>query len=299
MTTLHGILPVLATPFDASGEIVESDVRALVRWVLDQGAHGLSAVGEASESPRMTREERQRLAEIVFDEAAGRVPVIVGVSAPNPRESAILAEHAASLGAAAVFLMPTAGASYDETLTGFRRVADAGGIPLMLQDLYAPMPVPTIERLVQAEPRIRYVKEEVQLPAIATLKMSEIRAAVGDGLLLLGGRGGQALLSELRRGAVASMPACIGVRGLVATFNAWTAGDEIAAREAFAQVAPVLLMRAQYAHQIGKAYLRHIGIFSTTFVREPSGPPADAIDLDELVQATERAESMLTQAVAR
>jgi 4-hydroxy-tetrahydrodipicolinate synthase len=295
MTTLRGILPVLATPYDAGGEIVEAEVRALVRWLIDQqGTHGLSAVGEASESSRMSREERMRLAEVVADEAAGRVPVIVGVSAPNHRESAILAEHAASLGAAAVFLMPIPGASYDETLAGFRRVADAGDVPLMLQDLYAPRPVPTIARLAVDEPRIHYVKEEVQQPTIATLKLSEIRAACGDGLLLLGGRGGQALLSELRRGAVASMPACIGVRGLADTFDAWDRGDEAAAREAFARVAPVLLMRAQYSHQIGKAYLRHLGIFSTVYVREPAGSPVDEIDLDELLRAVERAEGVRT-----
>lgn len=289
--TLRGILPVLATPYDAGGEIVESEVRALVRWVLDQGAHGLAAVGEASEAPRLTREERFELARIVFDEAAGRVPVIVGVSAPNARESATLAEHAASLGAAAVFLQPTAGAAYDETLAGFRRVADACGVPLMLQDLYAPLPVATIARLAADEPRVRYVKEEVQLPGVATLKMSEIRAAAGDGLLLLGGRGGQALLSELRRGAVASMPACIGVRGLAETFNAWSVGDEDAARAAFASIAPVLLIRAQFSHQIGKAYLHHLGIFSTTGIREPAGAPLDAIDLDELLRAVARAET--------
>jgi hypothetical protein len=52
----------------------------------------------------------------------------------------------------------------------------------------------------------------------------------------------------------------------------------------------VLLMRSQYSHQIGKAYLRHIGIFSTVHVREPAGAPVDAIDLEELVQAIERAE---------
>src|SRR3954453_22526216 len=132
MTTLRGILPVLSTPFDAGLEIVESEVQALVRWTIDQGVHGIAAVGEASESSRMTREERLRLAEIIFEEAAGRGPVIVGVSAPNARESAILAEHAASLGASAVFLMPTPGASHNETLAGFRRVADAGGVPLML-----------------------------------------------------------------------------------------------------------------------------------------------------------------------
>lgn len=288
--TLRGILPVLATPYDAAGEIVEADVRALVRWVLAQGAHGISAVGEASEASRLTREERFELARIVFDEAAGRAPVIVGVSAPNPRESALLAEHAASLGASAVFLQPVPGASYDETLAGFGRVADAGGIPLMLQDLYVPLPPATIARLAADEPRLRYVKEEVQPPAVATTKMSEIRAAAGDAVELLGGRGGQALLSELRRGAVASMPACIGVRGLARTFDAWAAGDEDAARAAFARVAPVLLLRAQFSHQIGKAYLHHLGIFSTTGIREPAGPPLDAIDLDELLRAVERAE---------
>jgi dihydrodipicolinate synthase/N-acetylneuraminate lyase len=294
MTTLRGILPVLATPYDGGGEVVESEVRALVRWLVEQGAHGLSAVGEASESSRMSREERLRLAEVVVDEVGGRVPVIVGVSAPNARESANLAEHAASLSAAAVFLMPTAGASYGETLAAFRRVADACGIPLMLQDLYAPMSVASIARLVADEPRIRYVKEEVQLPTVATLKMSELRAAAGAGLLLLGGRGGQALLSELRRGAVASMPACIGVRGLAETFEAWERGDEATAREAFSRVAPVLLMRAQYSHQIGKAYLKHLGIFSTVHVREPAGPPVDSIDLDELLRAIERAEGAPT-----
>lgn len=291
MTMLRGVLPVLSTPYDASGEIVESEVRALVRWVLSQGAHGLSAVGEASEASRLTREERMRLAEVVVEEAAGRVPVIVGVSAGSARESAVLAEHAAGLGAAAVFLMPPSAAGYDETLAAFRYVADAAGIPLMLQDLYAPLPVAAIARLVQEEPRIRYVKEEVQLPAIATRKMSEIRAAAGADLGLVGGRGGQALLSELRRGAIATMPACIGVRSLADTFEAWERGDEAAARAAFTRVAPVLLMRAQYAHQIGKAYLRHIGIFSTEHVRPPAGPPVDEIDLDELLRAVQQAEA--------
>jgi len=287
--SLRGILPVLATPYDASGEIIEADVRALVRWVLAQGVHGLSAVGEASEASRLTREERLELARVVFDEAAGRVPVIVGVSAANPRESARLAEHAASLGAAAVFLQPSPGLSYDELLGGFRRVADACGVPLMLQDLYSPLPVATIARLAADEPRVRYVKEEVQPPAVATTKLSEIRAAAGDGLLLLGGRGGQALLSELRRGAIASMPACVGVRGLSRTYDAWAAGDEDTARDAFAKVAPVLLLRSQFGHQFGKAYLHHLGIFSTTGIREPAGPPLDSIDLDELLKGAERA----------
>ena len=65
MTTLRGILPVLSTPYDANAEIVESEVRALVNWVIRQGVHGISAVGEASESSLMTREERAAFVERV------------------------------------------------------------------------------------------------------------------------------------------------------------------------------------------------------------------------------------------
>ncbi|MDP8922536.1 MAG: dihydrodipicolinate synthase family protein [Chloroflexota bacterium] len=288
-TTIRGILPVLATPFDRSGEIVEEDARRLVRFMLDQGVHGLAAVGEASESSMLTREERLRLAEIVFAEAAGRVPVIVGVSAPNARESAILAEHAASLGAAAVFLLPPPGASAADAVAHFRRVADACGIPLMLQDQQYPMAVATIARVSAEEPRVRYVKEEIGPPGVATLKMSEIRAAAGDDLLLVGGRGGQALVSELRRGAVASMPSCLGVPGLVHTYEAFARGDLATARATAARNAPVLLIRAQYSQQVVKAYLHAIGVFSTDLMREPAGSAVDQIDREELLDAVARA----------
>jgi 4-hydroxy-tetrahydrodipicolinate synthase len=288
METLRGILPVLATPFDRGGEIVESEARALVHFLTDQGVHGLAAVGEASESSKLTREERMRLADIALEEAAGRVPVIVGVSASNARESALLAEHAASIGAAAVFLLPPPGATYDDALATLRRVADAGRVPLMLQDLTYPLPVATIARLAAEEPRLRYVKEEVPLPTAAVLKMSEIRAQAPD-LLLLGGRGGQAIVSELRRGAVASMPSCLGVPGLVETYQAFVRGDLVGARAAAAHNAAVLLMRAQYGQQIVKVYLRAAGVFSTDLMREPVGSVLDQIDAEELLAAIDAA----------
>jgi 4-hydroxy-tetrahydrodipicolinate synthase len=291
MQQLRGILPVLATPFDPSGEIVELDVRQLVRLMLDHGVHGISAVGEASESSRMTREERMRLAEIVFDEAAGRVPVIVGVSAPNSRESAKLAEHAGSLGAAAVFLLPSPGGQFADTLSWMRRVADAGGVPIMLQDLHYPMTIDTIARLANEEPRIRYIKEEIPLPGIATMKMTDIRNAVGDKMGMLGGRGGQALLSELRRGSIASMPAALGAKGLVRAYDAYVAGDNDGANAAFSRVAPVLLWRSQYGQVIVKSYLKEIGVFSHVVVREPAERPVDAIDLAELMRSVRDSEA--------
>jgi dihydrodipicolinate synthase/N-acetylneuraminate lyase len=159
----------------------------------------------------------------------------------------------------------------------------------MLQDQAYPLPVATIARLAAEEPRMRYVKEEVGPPAVATLKMSEIRAAAGPDLLLVGGRGGQALISELRRGAVASMPSCLGVPGLVRAYEAYERGNSAAARAEAARNAPVLLMRTQYSQQIVKAYLKAAGLFSTDLMREPSGSAVDDIDREELLDALERA----------
>ena len=103
---------------------------------------------------------------------------------------------------------------------------------------------------------------------------------------------------QARRARVAEQETATAVFGapLAARARAFAArkfGETFVESGFLARVAPVLLMRAQYAHQIGKAYLRHVGIFSTTFVREPAGPPCDAIDLEELVLATARAEAAL------
>ena len=45
MASLHGIIPIVYTPFDADGRIVEADLRRLVDYLIAAGAHGLAAVG--------------------------------------------------------------------------------------------------------------------------------------------------------------------------------------------------------------------------------------------------------------
>src|SRR5947209_10386512 len=103
---LRGIYPIVYTPFDAEDRIDEEDLERLIEHLIAAGAHGLAAVGGASECHKMPLTERTGLAERTVRYARGRVPVIVGTSATNTAESVAMSRHAAEIGARAVFLTP-------------------------------------------------------------------------------------------------------------------------------------------------------------------------------------------------
>ena len=59
-----------------------------------------------SEAAAIERKERELAAEIAVDQAAGRVPVLIGAGASSTRGAIQWARHAQSLGAAGVLIMP-------------------------------------------------------------------------------------------------------------------------------------------------------------------------------------------------
>jgi 4-hydroxy-tetrahydrodipicolinate synthase len=129
-----GIIPAVTTPFDTAGEV---DVRALERNVavlLDAGVHGLVATGTMGEAGSLSSAERRMVVEAVVGTTAGRVPVIVGVSAGTPTAALGLAASAADVGADAIMLLPPLGYRADATelLAWYRAVGEGAGLPLMV-----------------------------------------------------------------------------------------------------------------------------------------------------------------------
>src|SRR5947209_14185726 len=172
---LRGIYPIVYTPFDADGRIDEEDLERLVEHLIAAGAHGLAAVGGASECHKMPIEERMWLAERTMHYARGRVPVIVGTSATNTAESVTLSQHAQEIGARAVFLTPPLfGIVTDAALAHhFGSVARTVTIPIMVQDALVSVSPQQVARLTEAFPGITYVKEEAPRETghrISTLK---------------------------------------------------------------------------------------------------------------------------------
>ena len=131
---LHGFVPAVVTPFDADGAIVEADFRTLVDRLIGFGAQAVCVAGDNGESWSLSPDERQRLTELAVEVAAGRVPIITGISAPSSHATIAYARAAEAGGAAAVLAMPQTyvlKATREELVARFAALADAVPLPVV------------------------------------------------------------------------------------------------------------------------------------------------------------------------
>ena len=160
-----GIIPAVTTPFDASGAIDTDALRRNLAALLDAGVHGFVATGTMGEAGSLTTEERRGVVAAAVAAAAGRVPVIAGVSSGTPAASIAYAADAAAEGADAIMLLPPLGYRADprETVAFYRAVADGTDLPIMLYNnpeaSGVDMPAPMIARIAAEVDQVVAVKE--------------------------------------------------------------------------------------------------------------------------------------------
>lgn len=166
MPLFPGVLPALLTPFDESGAVDEQGLVAHAEFMLEQGVHGLVTTGTMGEAGSMSRDERSRVTRLVSEFAAGRVPVVAGVSAQTPAEVIAYASDAAEAGANAVMLLPPVVYEADERelVAFYSAVADAIGLPIMLYNNpkasgSGDLSAETVATLIERVDRIVAVKE--------------------------------------------------------------------------------------------------------------------------------------------
>ena len=163
-TRLRGIYPYLVSPIDATdGRVLERPLRALVGHLIERGVHGLSPLGSTGEFAYLDAEQRAEIVRIVVDEAAGRVPIVPGVSAFATTDALRQAERCAALGADGVVLMLQS--FFPVPVSGveryFRTVAESIAIPVCLYSnpgLTVDLSPATVEALSYV-PNIQYYKE--------------------------------------------------------------------------------------------------------------------------------------------
>ena len=135
---LRGYVPILATPFDAEQEVDLESLRRLVDHLVACGTDGLVTLANASEGYLLSADERRRVAEIVLDRVAGRVPVVVSITTFAAKVAADEARWAEGAGAAAVLSMPPFYGQWRTDRAGMREffatVADRSSLPIVLQD---------------------------------------------------------------------------------------------------------------------------------------------------------------------
>lgn len=282
---LGGTLPVLATPFTRDDAVDLASLRRLADYAVAAGADGVVYPGVASEVDTLSRDERVSAFAAVCEAIAGRVPVIVGASAPDAAEAARQARAGEERGASAAMVMAPAAAGCDAgSLTRFfSEVTRSAPLPLVLQNAPPPggagLPVDTVLAVVSEVPAIRYVKEET-LPCgqRITALLNHAPAHLHG---VFGGAGGRYIVDELRRGARGTMPAVELTEAHAAVMRAHRRNDMATARRIYYRILPLLGFQAVFRMRMTKAVLKLRGLIETERVRVPL-PELDGQDREEL-----------------
>ncbi len=99
-----GIIPPLITPLAGRDRLDEPGLDRLIEHVIAGGVHGLFVLGTTGEAPSLSYRLRREVVTRTCRRAAGRVPVLVGITDTSCVESLALARFAADAGASAVVL---------------------------------------------------------------------------------------------------------------------------------------------------------------------------------------------------
>ena len=268
----------LVTPFTTSGALDEATVRRLTRRQIDGGIHFLVPCGTTGESPTLSDTERQRVVEIVVDEAAGRIPVLAGAGGHNTREVIGLAREMERVGASGLLSVapyynkPSPEGVYQH----FRAIAESTALPVIVYNVPGRtgcnIDVATLVRLA-AIPNIVGVKE-----ASANMtQMCEIcRALPGDFNVLSGDDAFTLPLMAVGGRGVISVAANEAPTEMAQMVEAAERGDFKAARALHTRLLPLMLVNFVESNPIPvKAAMASMGLLEEVY-RLPMVPPREA-----------------------
>jgi 2-keto-3-deoxy-L-arabinonate dehydratase len=284
----EGVFPIVLTTFTDDYEVDERSQLALVNYLIESGAHGLALFGNASEGYCLSEAEKSRLMPLIIKEVGGRVPVFVSTGHTGTHVAVQLSRQAEAAGADGLmilppyFLKPTA----DDLIGYYRAISEAVEIPIMIQD--APLltgvniGAAQMARLARECRNIRYTK--VEAPPTA-LKVTEVKEAAGDSLIIFGGLNGNFLLEELQRGARGTMPGSDMIPMFVRVWQDYCAGRHKEARAEFNRHLPLIRFELQPGLGVSamKCNLQAAGVISQAAVRPPTRA-LDDLSREELAQ---------------
>jgi 4-hydroxy-tetrahydrodipicolinate synthase len=287
LANARGVFTICPTPFDLDLKLDLDSIASLVDFQVKAGVTGLAVLGFMGEAHKLSAAERRTVIESFVKNAAGRVPVWVGVRALGIAGAIEQALEAQQLGAEAVFAAPLDGASDALLFDYYRQVAEAVSIPVVIHDF-----PDSFGTEITAEVVARLGREggvgmiKMEEPPVAP-KISKILSLANGTMKVFGGLGGVYFLEELQRGAVGTMTGFAFPEILVKIYNQFAAGDRVGAAATFDRYCP--LIRYEFQPKIGLAMRKYVyqrrGAIKHATIRAP-GARIDAIterEMDALV----------------
>lgn len=287
-----GVYLITVTPFTDTGALDLASTDRMVEFLLEKGVTGLTVLGIMGEATKLTMEESRSYVKQVLARVNGKVPVVVGASAPGFAAMKELTDSVMDLGASGVMVAPPPTVRTDDQIVSYFQMVDetlGTKVPWVLQDhpvsTTVQMSTPVILRILKNSPTCVMLKHE-DWPGLA--KLSAIRAASAKGevkrvSILTGNGGGLFLPEELTRGADGAMTGFAWPEMMVDVVAAHARGDRERAHDLFDAYLPL----AKYEQQAGvglavrKFLFRERGVIASDFVRKP-GPKLSAQDVEDI-----------------
>jgi 4-hydroxy-tetrahydrodipicolinate synthase len=296
----RGVYVISVTPFTDDGAIDWRSLPSLVEFYLGCGVHGITLLGMMGEAHKLAFDESALLVARALRHVAGRVPVVVGVSAGGLTPLRNLALAAMDAGASAVMVAPPAGLKTDDQIFAYyRQVADALGpdVPFVYQDYPQSTAVhlsaSLFARMAEALPSLVMLKLE-DCPGLDKLTRirAEAAAAGRRRVSVLAGNGGLYFPQFLRRGADGAMTGFAYPDALVQVYERFAAGDAEGADDLYDRFLPLIAYEQQpgFGLALRKEILRRRGAIACAAARQPGPSLADAdrAELGHLLARVER-----------
>ncbi len=244
----RGIYPMLYAFFNADGTLDRTSIERQVEACVNGGAHGVAALGLATEIGKLTAEERIDLLAWTADALAGRLPLAVTIAEATVEGQVSAAQAAQDHGAAWVILQPpSSDISETDLARFFGAVADRVTLPIAIQNapeyIGAGLGPQAIKTLHQNHSNFRLLKGEG--PVLTIRRIIE----ESDGTLaVFNGRAGLELTDNLRAGCSGMIPGIEGLDVQSRIFDLMASGnatDEAEAERLYADILPLIVFVMQ------------------------------------------------------
>ncbi len=301
---MQGIVPILFVPFDDAGFIDEASLRRVVRFELDGGADGIGINGFASEAYKLTDQERQQTAEIVADEVANQVPLVLGIAAGSTEAAINQMKVFQKLNPAVFMVLPPATFDYTakSLVQHYVDLANSSDTPIMMQHSphiaqysHVLLEMEHLAQMANQTSNIKYFKIE---GGGAPERMKTLKPLIPSNVQLFGGVGGISFLAELEVGVGGVIPGVGFNEVFQRAWQAWNAGDKTRVQEVLTQYQPLVNAVSIKGHEFSLHARKHLakraGIISSAKVRSPSDTPTQA-ELEVVLRAADAFELRINQ----
>ena len=291
-----GVYVIAVTPFLPDGAVDMESCNRMVDAYLDAGATGLTVLGMMGEAQKLTGAESRDVVARIMARVAGKVPVIVGVSAPGFAQMKALTVESMDLGAAGVMIAPpTALRTDDQIVTYYHQAAEViGDVPFVLQDFPlvtgVQMSTKVVARIANELETCVCLKHE-DWPGLDKISALRAPGVLNRPLSILCGNGGLFLPEEMARGADGAMTGFAYPEMMVDVVRHWQA-DLDRAQDIFDAYLPLARFEQQpgLGLSVRKYTLARRGVIAHDTLRKPGSAlsAATKAEVDRLIARQEK-----------